>query len=458
MVPPRPGWLSAAVALSVLCAHAPAAGQTAPGPRPNSYTLAEEAALGREAASSIRSRLGRFEDPQIEAYAKDLTQRLADALPAELRHAGFDYTSIVLDESEVMSVAAPSGPVFISRAMLVLAPGDAALAGLLAHELSHVALRHATAQVTTGEQYQLGALTGRVIGAAVSGQDVGILSRGAQFAMTSYFLTYDSTHDQQADRLAAEIMERSGFPADALAAMFQTARTEGLARGGAWWAMRHPSKHRDGVAAPTDAAGRGADEPTSPTLASIQTRLRAARGPQPASSARPVPLGTVGYSVLPPAGESRSVTAGDLLQMSVPANWDRIVSGNTVIFAPQGAYLQVADGATAVTHGLQIGIARSLTGTLHGDIHMLLATLGRNNPSITWTTAFQQVTIADRLGVTTAVSNVSPATGEFEQVLVSAAHLPDGSLLYVTGVAPQGDAGTYRDAYNRVLGSIQILE
>jgi hypothetical protein len=133
-------------------------------------------------------------------------------------------------------------------------------------------------------------------------------------------------------------------------------------------------------------------------------------------------------------------------------------TGKTVIFAPEGAYIAFSDGATAVTHGLQIGIARSLTGILHGDVHMLLATFGRNNPSVTWTAAFQEVKIAGRFGITTSVSHVSPVTGEFESVLVSAVDLPDTSLLYVIGVAPQDEAGVYRNAFNRVLASMQILD
>ena len=67
------------------------------------------------------------------------------------------------------------------------------------------------------------------------------------------------------------------------------------------------------------------------------------------------------------------------------------------------------------------------------------------------------MTIAGRVGITTSVSHVSPVTRDFESVLVSAVQLPDMSLLYVIGVAPQDDAGVYRNAFNRVLASMQIL-
>lgn len=455
---PRHTWSVSACALAWALSAGPVAAQTPAAPPASSYTLADETALGREAATILQQRLDRLVDRHVDAYVHALGRRLVDALPARVRHAGFDDTIIVLDESEVVSAAVPGGPLFISRAMIELAPSDAALAGLLAHELSHVALRHATAQATAGERYQLGAITGRAIGAAVGEQAVGIMDRAAQFAVTSYFLTYDPKHEQQADRLAAEIMERGGYDPGAGGTMFHVAKTKGGARGGGWWAMRHPSKDRDEA---IDAAGPGPAASMSHALTSIQARLQALPAKPPAgfpTHPRPVPLGSVGYNVVGPAGESRSVTAGDALQLIVPANWDRMPTGNTVIFAPAGAYIPSEDGATAVTHGLQVGIARSLTGTLHGDVHMLLASFGRNNPSITWTPAFRQVTIGGRRGVTTTVSHVSPVTGEFETISVSAAHVPDGSLLYVVGVAPQYEAGVYTNAFTRVLESIQILD
>lgn len=455
--PLRLGWLGVATGVVWAVSIASAAGQT---PRQNSYTLTDEVALGRQAAAVIQRRWAPIADPQVRAYVDALGRRLAGSLPASLRHSGFDYRVVVLNQPEIMSIAVPGGPVFVSRAMIELAPSDAALAGLLAHELSHVALRHATAQTTAGDQYELGAISGRVVGEAATSGGIGILDRGAQFAAMTFVLAYDAAYEQQADRLAADMMARGGHDPRALGAIFHLAAKDGARRGGGWWAMRHPSKHRDAAHGSTDAAGRRTADPISKPLASVRARLRTlqAGDAESADHRGQLPLGTIGYSVVGPSGESRSVTAGDLLQLTVPANWDRMPTGNAVIFAPQGAYLALSGGATAVTHGLQIGIARSLTGTLHGDVHMLLAAFGRNNPALIWTPAFQEVTIAGRVGITTSVSHVSPVTREFESVLVSAVQLPDTSLLYVIGVAPQDEAGVYRNAFNRVLASMQILD
>lgn len=126
-------------------------------------------------------------------------------------------------------------------------------------------------------------------------------------------------------------------------------------------------------------------------------------------------------------------------------------------FAPDDVFVRTLEGPIAFTHGIQIAVARSVTFRLADNLQMLLASFGQGNRNITWTPAYQHVTIAGRKGLTTTRSSVSPATGEFEQVAVWATHLSNGSFLYVVGIAPQEEAGVYRRAFLRVVESIRIL-
>ena len=190
----------------------------------------------------------------------------------------------------------------------------------------------------------------------------------------------------------------------------------------------------------------------------IVATIPAARESQSAGARLDTRRGTIGQHVPTPAGDTRSVTAGDLLQLAVPANWSRLPAGNTVIFAPEGAFLRTREGPSTVTHGIQIGIARSLGDDLERDIRALLGALARNNPGATWVPAYQNVMVAGRRGITTTVSNVSPVTGEFERVSVWAGHLPGGGLLYAIGIAPQDESGTYGGTFNQVLQSLQFIE
>lgn len=434
-------------------------GRTPMPPLPNSYTPAREARLGRDAIRFITQNLEVVADPVVNGYLNGLAQRLGAGLPPELQYAEFNYAVVLVKTGDVVSIPLPGGPLVISSTIVELAPSEAALAALLAHEFSHIALRHGTAQWTSGAGYQLGELSGRVIGAAATDRNSGILDRGAQFGVQSYFLTYEAAYEEDARRLAAAIMAHCGYPPSALTAMVRALTERGAALGGPLWVLRHPSAHEDGYFEDIRTARSDADGQRSQELARVQATMPVVSPPaEPAASAREI-VGTAGHSVPAPSGESRSVTAGDLLQVQVPADWSRVPDDNTVIFAPPGGYIPLDGGTTAVvTHGFQLGVARSVTGELEGDMHALLDALGQDNRSISWRPAFQEVMIGGGLGMTTTVSHVSPVTRQFEQVTVSAVHLADDTvLLYAISVAPHEEGGIYRGAFNRIVSSLRMI-
>ena len=74
-----------------------------------------------------------------------------------------------------------------------------------------------------------------------------------------------------------------------------------------------------------------------------------------------VPTGTSGRVVRvdAPSNQYRTYRAGNVLELSVPANWRQAQDGNTMMFAPNGAFFDVGNGGTAFTHGMEVGLARS---------------------------------------------------------------------------------------------------
>ena len=150
--------------------------------------------------------------------------------------------------------------------------------------------------------------------------------------------------------------------------------------------------------------------------------------------------------------------AGDGLQGHVPADWRRFVASNTLVLAPDRAFVESPGGPSSFTYGVQVGVARSTTHFLEDDTQTLVGSLMRESPAIRWPRNYQGTMIAGQIGLTTVLSSVSAVTGRFEYVSVSTAHLPDGSFLYVVGIAPDEDASTFRRAYQRVLESIEIVE
>ncbi len=420
----------------------------------NVYTAADEVRLGREAAKAVLSRLQPLKDAEVERYVTSIGLRLTDVIPAKFRHASFQYRFTVLHVRDVTSFAFPGGQVFISARMIELADTEDVLAGLLAHELAHIVLRHATLQLTAGERFQIGEITGRQLGLAVAAPLPGILERGATYSIESYFLRFATEYEAEADELGARLAAAAGYDPAGIHDMFRELKTVGAAEGGLEWLGRHPNQRDDDI--------DGSKTGPSKRFWTIQERVGAI--PRPRQSVANMhtadsAVGTTGAHVPAPEGTYRSVVAGDQLQLAVPTNWSRLLAGNTLVLAPEGAYVAMHQGPAGITHGIQVGLARSITGDVNSDLPALLSRLARANPRLTWTPAFQRIGIAGRDGYRTTMSHVSPVTGDFETVTVAAVDLPDeGGFLYFLGVAPQMESATYRGIFEQMIESARLNE
>ena len=118
--------------------------------------------------------------------------------------------------------------------MIEAARTDGEVAGVMAHELSHVILRHGTAQATKGQKFQIGAIAGQVLGAIVGGTTGSVIAQGSQFGLGAYFLKYSREYEREADLLGAQIMARAGYDPRQMANMFQTIEKQGGSRGPEW--------------------------------------------------------------------------------------------------------------------------------------------------------------------------------------------------------------------------------
>jgi hypothetical protein len=141
--------------------------------------------------------------------------------------------------------------------------------------------------------------------------------------------------------------------------------------------------------------------------------------------------------------------------VSVPANWRELQSQSSVTFAPEGAYGQY-NGSNVFTHGVEIGIARNETHDLLTAADELIQSLRRGNAQMGQPSNYRSISIGNRPGLTSTVPNVSEATGARETIEMFAALMRDGNLLYVLAVAPANVFDQYEDAFQRVVGSIQL--
>src|SRR5215470_6482627 len=161
--------LHAHVALAVALSYALVSAQTAIRPPANNYTPAQDVELGLKAAREMRQQLPILDDDEVKSYVESLGRRLADAIPRELQHSEFRYTFEVVNVRDINASALPGGPMFVNRGMIETAHTEGEVAGVMAHEISHVALRHGTAQATKGTKYEVGSVLGQIAGAIIGG-------------------------------------------------------------------------------------------------------------------------------------------------------------------------------------------------------------------------------------------------------------------------------------------------
>jgi predicted Zn-dependent protease len=214
--------------------------QTRIDPDKNRFSPAQDVQLGRQAATELRQKLPIVNDGRAQNYVERIGQRLVAAVPGRLQQPQFRYTFQVVDRRDINAFALPGGPIFVNRGMLDAAANDGEVAGVIAHELSHIVLRHGTAQATKGQKFQLGALAGQVIGSMVGGRTGAVIAQGSNLGLGTYFLKYSREYEREADLLGAQIMARAGYDPRDMANMFRTiARRSG--NGGPEWLSDHPS-------------------------------------------------------------------------------------------------------------------------------------------------------------------------------------------------------------------------
>jgi hypothetical protein len=403
-------------------------------------------------------------DERVEQFVEDVGEILVGAIPAELNHSEFRYTFDVVNQKEINAFALPGGPMFMHRGMIEAAKTEGEVAGVIAHEISHVALRHGTAQATKGQKFQIGAIAGQILGAIVGGTAGSVISQGSQFGLGAYFLKYGREYERQADLLGAQIMARAGYEPREMANMFKTIEAKG-GGGGPEWLSDHPNPGNRYDAIIKEAATLRVDKRANTgQFQSVQARLHEL---SPALTAEQIAKGrartgnggTGGtrsrtLDVASPSAEFQTYKAGDSLRVSVPSNWRPYDGNNTVTYAPEGAYFE-ADGGTAFTHGMEVGVTQG-SGDLSRDTEQLLRGFVRSNADLRAAGKTRREKVGGLNGLTTPLSNVSGVTGQREYVSLSTAQLPDGNVLYLIGVAPQSEAGRYENVFRRVRQNVQI--
>src|SRR5262245_43189908 len=301
----------------------------------NRYTPQQDVELGLKAAAEVRQQYPIIHNDAISSYLTTLGDRLVAAAPAEFKQPVYKYSFTPVNLKEINAFALPGGPMFVNRGMFDAAASEGEVVGVMAHELSHVLLRHGTANASKAQNpwMQLGQLAGVVGGAVVGGAAGSAIAQGSQFGLGTLLLRYGRDFEKQADLLGSQIMARAGYDPRALARMFETIEREAKDSGGGGpqWLSSHPNPGnrtqyitREAQTLPLgDPADQSEFGPVKARFASLPAAksmgdLGRAKSSSSESSQS---VGTPGQPIPPPASQYKNISGGKVFQASVPSNW-----------------------------------------------------------------------------------------------------------------------------------------
>jgi len=457
----------------------------------NLFSPQDDVNVGQQSAVAAEQQLPMLNDAQTNAYLNRIGQRLA----ANAGGPQFQYHFRVVNQSDINAFALPGGFVYVNRGVIDNASNEGELAGVVAHEISHVALRHGTHQASKAYLAQAGiSILGGILGGHVGEGAAQIINTVGGIGLNAVFLKYSRDLETQADVRGAQIMAASGYNPRDMVAFFQKLERVDTSKK-TNWLSDHP--------APPDRIARiqkeqqmlsvnGSAPENVAELQNVQGRLRGyGAAPSAGQIARQAAtpsrgratnggMASAGSAVInveaPSSSMKTFVNPTRLFSVSIPSNWQVYQQGNTgVTFAPQGGIGSI-NGQSDVVVGAIInhydpfGNAQGngLRGTSSGGGYMgnvtlqdatddLIATVQRSSPYLQVISGSKkQMRVNGGTALSAALRGRDPNTNLDERITVVTRQLSDEHLVYLLFITPERDASRYANVLNTMVSSLQV--
>jgi predicted Zn-dependent protease len=183
----------------------------------NLFSIPQDIQIGKQAALEVDRQYELVDDDEVQSYIAGIGRELA----AQPEAGKFPYSFKVVNDDSINAFALPGGPVYVQTGLILAAENEAQLAGVLAHEMSHCALRHGTHQAS---QAKIAKIAGGVLGGG------SILTQaGIGLGLNSALLTFSRAAESEADLNGAQMMAAAGYNPIEMARFFE--KLEGVASG-----------------------------------------------------------------------------------------------------------------------------------------------------------------------------------------------------------------------------------
>lgn len=450
-MPRRPIAIVGLVILSITVMCAPPQRST-PQPGFNLFSKQQDIQLGQEAAAQVRQHYYAVQDTSLQDYLKKMGQRLA-ATP-QASGSGFPFTFTLLNEKNVNAFALPGGPMFVFTGLVTAADNEAQLAGVMAHEMSHVILRHGTNQASKANLLRIPAILAATI--AGNGSILGQLAQlGIGLGLNSVLLKFSRTDESQADALGSHLMSEAGYNPIEMARFF-----EKLAQGGSrvpQFLSDHPNPGNREKAIEMEIRTLpkrtyGYDTGEFPRTKKMVSELASAPAGRRGLGAADAPPSEG------PSGEWLQFRAQHFA-VSYPGNWKAFgdSASQSITIAPQEGVVRDQNGNAAIGYGVilsyyapdterQGDLTRATTDLVH---HLRLENQGMQTVG-----EARNVRVDGADGLVTMLETGSPYGGAETDALLTVTR-PEG-LFYMVFIAPQKNFPGLQGAFDQMVNSIRF--
>ena len=475
--------------------------QTGARPGFNLFSPQQEIEIGRQSVIAVEKHLPLLSDAGVDEYLNHLGRMLIARAPGER----YPYSFKIVNVPDVNAFAFPGGPIYITRGTIEAARSEGELAGVIAHEIAHVALRHGASQASKAYLAQAGlGVLGGIVG---EGAVTNIIGAVGGFGFNTIFLKHNHEAESEADALGAQILTRAGYDPREMTTFFRALRRR--ARGDASNSRTFPGAHpypenqAPENQAPENRAeqmGLEAEHPRAPQRGAgdfhkVQTYIAglprasnvapiARRDPtamavmavmEEASVSRPAPK----FRVERPSPYSRDYwqPGGFWFRVAYPENWRAYPSSDKlgVTFTAPGGAVE-ACGQTYLIYGAAINRYRPIgdnsqwtglqqrsfrfiggRGELIEATNDLVDSVLQNNPHLDFARGSNRRGSNDGLAaITLTLTGRSPLTGRGERVQLYTREMDGGEVVYAIFVAPDNEYDDFRPAFERMLRGLKI--
>lgn len=457
------------LALFVVCAVLALAASQKKLPKPgwNLFSKQQDVELGREYAQQVEKRMTVVQNKELTDYVNRLGMRLVRQGQLD----DYPYYFKVVQEDSINAFALPGGPMYIHTGLITAAENEAQLAGVLAHELAHVVLRHGTHQATKTQFLQLGAI---LVGGAASrgGGLTGVLAHiGIGLGAGSYLLSFSRSMEGEADLLGAYTMAKAGYNPIELARFFEKLEAQGGNQNSlvARFLSDHPSPGNriQGIEDQLPYMPRGPYDAQAGDLKQAQqlvaqlapvkkrssTTDPAGAGPSSPQQSAPATSVPVQMPRIVVSGRFKTYQGGEF-SFSYPEEWEVTTGSDQSLIVSD----QTGRVGEAVGYGIMTYVVPAQSGRvqLQKDTNAYLRGLAGSSPNFKTEMDPSDLTVGGAPALLTRLSSDSPYQEQRETDVVLTVDRGANLIVFIF-VAPSAQYPSLEQSFKKVSQSVRFL-